>query len=276
MGRVSVEPLHSFAGAWIRRQIDQLQLPLHGPDALHDRRVAARRLRVACDLFWQERLVKGHRRELKGLTRIMGSARQWDVQEGLLARLRASALDPTEQAALEVLQAKARKRRKLAWETVRNTPIPKELIQALKGLARRVEGRAEEGEGPVFVEKALQPLLRASMGRQEELYSQEDPDRMHQARKAFKRLRYALELLQPALAESQKGLLDHARDIQTQLGDHHDLVALQAFIEGEGMRLQRPRREALLAGIKQCLQRVVLERQASYQVFLDRHHGGAR
>jgi CHAD domain-containing protein len=57
----------------------------------------------------------------------------------------------------------------------------------------------------------------------------DDPVRVHAARKATKRLRYAADLLTP-VSPKAAALADRAKELQTVLGDHQDLVVEAAFL----------------------------------------------
>ena len=56
-----------------------------------------------------------------------------------------------------------------------------------------------------------------------------DVDRLHQARKAAKRLRYAAELVEPA-DNRMKGIARDAKELQTLLGEHQDSIVAAGFL----------------------------------------------
>lgn len=266
MASPTSESIYSFAAEWIRAQAEDLRIPLDGPDALHDQRVATRRLRMACRVFLGD--LGGGRwpKQLRNRTRRLGQARQWDVQEALLVTFRESAQDPVEQGALEFLQERALRRRKKAWRAV-DGPLPKGLLKGITGFARRLENRQNPASAPILAWNALHPLLLESFGSLEGLIDAEDPERMHRTRMAFKRFRYATELLKPAFVRDQERFLVTAREFQTQLGDHHDLVVLQAFLEAEKARLEQRGRLILSTGLARALIRLEQHRVGLYDVF---------
>ena len=266
LAALTCESLYSFAAAWIRDQAGDLRIPLDGPDAVHDQRVATRRLRMACRIFFEDLGGKRWPRQLRNRTRWLGQARQWDVQEALLASLRESAQDPLEQGALEFLQEQARRRRKKAWRGVEGG-FPKDLLKGITGFARRLETRQDAACGPLFAWNALHPLLVESFGSLEGLIEAEHPEHMHQTRMAFKRFRYATELLKPSFVRDQEAFLSTAREFQTQLGDHHDLVVLQAFLEAEKARLEQRGRLILPSGLALTLGRLAQKRRGLYEAF---------
>ena len=56
-----------------------------------------------------------------------------------------------------------------------------------------------------------------------------DVDRLHRARKAAKRLRYAAELVEPADSR-MKGIAQDAKELQTLLGEHQDSIVAAGFL----------------------------------------------
>jgi CHAD domain-containing protein len=62
-----------------------------------------------------------------------------------------------------------------------------------------------------------------------------DAEKLHRARKAMKRLRYAAELTKPARPKSAR-IARKAKRVQTQLGEHQDAVVAAAFLTRLGTR----------------------------------------
>ena len=56
-----------------------------------------------------------------------------------------------------------------------------------------------------------------------------DPERLHRARRAFKRARYAAELVEPA-DNQMKGIARDAKELQTLLGEHQDCMVAADFL----------------------------------------------
>ena len=56
-----------------------------------------------------------------------------------------------------------------------------------------------------------------------------DPEQLHRARKAFKRARYAAELVEPA-DNKMKGIAREAKELQTLLGEHQDCMVAADFL----------------------------------------------
>ena len=57
----------------------------------------------------------------------------------------------------------------------------------------------------------------------------DDVERLHRARKAEKRLRYAAELVEPA-DKRMRRIARNAKDLQTLLGEHQDAVVAAHFL----------------------------------------------
>ena len=101
------------------------------------------------------------------------------------------------------------------------------LVQLLRGWWRGpplTEAAGEEGATAVkYVETAKQKAdkrLRKSDG---------DIDQLHRARKAFKRARYAAELVEPANSQ-MKSVASDAEEMQTLLGEHQDAIVAAQFL----------------------------------------------
>jgi len=95
---------------------------------------------------------------------------------------------------------------------------------------------------PPFTEPAEQPaseLRRYVKQAERKLYrrlgqSHGDPEALHRARKAGKRLRYAAELSEPVLGKKAARLVQQGKKLQTQLGEHQDSVVSAEFLRRLG------------------------------------------
>ncbi|MER5771187.1 CYTH and CHAD domain-containing protein [Streptomyces sp. NPDC001985] len=206
------------------------------PDAVHQMRVATRRLRSAFrtyrkildrtvtdplgeELKWlagelgvardQEVLAERLRERIDALPRtlllgpVRGRLRIWSVAQGSGARRRAVAtLDsPRYLALLDALDALlAHPPRLRAASGAPGTVLPKALVKEYERLAARVGSALDLAPGP---ERDLA---------------------LHDARKAAKRARYAGEAATPALGRPAKRFAKRMKAVQTVLGDHQDSV----------------------------------------------------
>lgn len=191
-----------------------------GEDPVHDMRVATRRLRAALQMF---RLVGGLRRlegDVKRLQDALGEVRDLHVQAKWLASAakdeKAHARDITRlrRARLTGLgDAEARLRAEVKRWAERTAP---RLLRKLDGLqdAHRFGGRR------------VRELLRERVRRMDKLMRRytkaPDAATAHEVRKELKKLRYELEIIQPAFRRTMDALLEVLVPLQDGLGELHD------------------------------------------------------
>jgi CHAD domain-containing protein len=221
------------------------------PTGLHDLRVAMRRIRSLLATFrpiFDTSVTEPLRAELKDASGRLGQSRDAEVATdntdrllegiesagldedavaGLRARLRLDAiaagddveetLDSTRYAALSILLD----------ELVDHPPLnDKAQRDALKVARKRVRHEAprfaklaaaaraevpEDGTPTTDHGSAVQPTV-------------DHAARLHEVRKATKRLRYAAETARPVDDEPMRRIVKQAKVVQTALGDHHDAV----------------------------------------------------
>ena len=240
-------------------------------EALHDLRVASRRLRAFGDVFCDSLGRRRHRKIDDALKRVIGAAgraRDWDVQIALSEALRTRATSNVEQMALEYL---------LEQEDVERA---RAVHRAKKGL-RRVDFEElcssvrASFYGAIDALPQSAPTLRAfargwlehfvSNGEAHELPvdpvdGSEQPETMHRLRIDLKKLRYALELFEPILGTGYPRLYGRTSELQELLGSHHDLVVLGDFVERQRRDLAEKRRPALSSSMGVLHETLVLER----------------
>ena len=209
------------------------------PEAIHDVRVATRRLEASLDL-WRSILPRGRRRRarraLRALRRDLGPAREVRISLDLLrerfaalppdARMAAAPLQDLLQEHLEPLEARA------ALRCGR-----RETGRLCHRVERVWEGIALVGEpGTSFLEAGRARLAKRRSGAQavlREAAVSGANKRLHAARLAVKRWRYVLERLaatEPATDVSEQAWL---RGMQGTLGRIQDLAELR----GRALRL---------------------------------------
>jgi CHAD domain-containing protein len=226
--------------AYVRAQFEEivtqdLRVRRDAPDAVHQMRVATRRLRSALRVY--QRLLPGTERlraDLQWLGRRLSPARDAEVQQ---AHFRDSvAALPAE---LVVGPVSARLTRHFgpvaagARRTVLETLGDKRYRRLLDALDRLladapVAGRASRpaaAELPKHVRRAYRKTRRRVSG-----------DSPHRARKAAKRYRYALEVASPAVGKKARRARKAARDLTKVLGEHQDGVMAQPLLRELGMR----------------------------------------
>ena len=212
-------------------------------DAVHDVRVAARRLRVAIVLLAAKpggRRARRADRTVRDLARAAGRSRDLDVGAELLIAV-APPVDAGEAALRRSLRGARSRSRALARDALLDLDLAR-LRRDLRGLV------AAAGPGPNDVlgriasyrrdeeddlERALQ---RARTAR--------DPSALHRARRAARRLRYASEIADALRGEESP---DPARwrKVQNRLGAIQDRYALAAWLATVETRAARRGQPAL-------------------------------
>jgi len=259
-------------------RLARLQELLDAPDwaddeeQLHQVRVSARRLGAVLDLVDAEVYPghKGQRRALKGLVDTLGLPRELDVHAGHLRTHLLQAATPTQAAVIEHLLEQVDRGRAKARRAMQ-----KELDRLrLPDLRRLLEVPALQNpfQSTSLQEAAwtcLEGRAGAALGGLSGLCAHEDPAALHKTRVRIKKLRYAVEALEAAFAEPPEAVLKSLRTLQTVLGDHHDLAALEALLwEAEGQLRLRDRR-TLGAGVLDLLGGVAEARRAAFDRFTE-------
>ena len=204
------------------------------PDAVHQLRVASRRLRAALRVYRRllpdtERL----RTDLKWLGQQLADARDLEVQEEHL-----SAAVGTLPSELVVGPVSARLTRHFspaaaaARETVTATLGSKRYRRMLDDLAR-LPAEPLPAAASRKAAKELPKHLRKAFRKTKRRLSDET---LHRARKAAKRYRYALEVAQPSVGKKAKKARRRAKDFTKVLGEHQDGVVAQPVLRDLGMQ----------------------------------------
>jgi inorganic triphosphatase YgiF len=217
----------------------------HGedPEDVHDMRVATRRIRSALGLlenapsFDRKHLLK-MRRHLSALSHELGAVRDLDIFLGRLKEYEDE--HPADHAGLRALRKELERRR----ETARAKLLHE--LGAAK-LVRRLTQVDDFATQRVEIEDEPRPaLVRSFAGgaiwrRYEEVLSYEcelpsaPPPELHQLRIACKRLRYAIEMFEPALGGGAKLLLEALVAVQDHLGALQDtIVAIETVDQLRG------------------------------------------
>lgn len=243
-------------------------------EALHDMRVASRRLRAALSVFAPYLPDKPARRaakRLRSLTRLLGASREWDVHGEALARLHAAAARPDERAAiehlLELVDARRGHERSAMSKQLDEVDLEK-LGDKLRWLAGHVRSAGLPDDLPHAAAAALQALGADAYARTPELRDRERPEELHAMRVAVKRFRYALELLEPAFQLGYDELIGRAKALQEILGRHHDHCLLEDMLTRTLSRLTEHGRATLAAGLLGPIERLRAERHERFREFV--------
>src|SRR5688500_15965632 len=229
-------PLEQRLAAWLSQQMERV-LDVSGPaivgsdeDAIHKLRVSLRRARSVFRTFasfFPEKARKRAERPLKKIGRLLGSVRDLDA---LLERIESDELSSLRSAHPEGAEALATR---LALERKRRAAeLPgkvdhEDLAAALRSVERAIDSmkisgvhpREEAGGQVMRYLSEAEPLLRKAA-------RQDEHDAQHELRIETKRLRYALEVLEPLLDGAVKTAVEAAREVQDRLGLLQDLTVL--------------------------------------------------
>jgi len=199
------------------------------PEAIHDMRVASRRLQEALAIAASATRQQSPPviRQLRRLRKALGSVRDLDVQLALLREI-ASQLPRPERPRVRVLRQLLGSRRGRQVGKMRGKLGKVDLPQLVASLQAEVE-RLGRIPAPV-----LERTLRRHTGRRRSELARasirarstwEETD-LHAARICGKRLRYALELGEALEPGSQAEAIAALKKLQNVLGEWHDLVVL--------------------------------------------------
>jgi CHAD domain-containing protein len=223
------------------------------PEAVHQARVATRRLRSTLRTFsslldpdWTDRL----RDELKWLADLLGQVRDTDVllerfNEHLAALPAADAkVGPRLLAALVDQRDSARRRLLRAMATERYAVLLDDLVAA--AAAPALLPGADHPAAQVMPPLVTKPWKRL---RKQVRKAGDDPpdDQLHQIRIRAKRARYAAEAVEPVIGQPAEDYADAVADLQSVLGDHQDAVVGEAWLREAAGSARRD--VALVAGL---------------------------
>lgn len=249
----------AVALAYLRQQVAAITaadplVRLDAEDAVHQMRVASRRLRAALTTF-RPHLARGHtdalRGELRWLAGLLGDVRDAEVlRDRLRDRFDAAPAGPGTAAARARVDAGLSRRYDHARaEMLHQLASPRylRLLDDLDGLldapplTPRARRPARE-ELPGRARKAWKALRRAHQAADAAVTPGERATALHEVRKAAKRARYTGEALQPAFGKDAARFAAAMERVQEVLGEHQDSqvaretlaeMAAQAYGAGE-------------------------------------------
>lgn len=217
-------------------------------DAVHQMRVATRRLRTALASFrplFVEGAVEPLRDEIKWLSTVLGAARDAEVMRATLTAHIAEqpaelVLGPVKRRVdLELGQAYKDAHKKILAALDGDRYLA--LIAALEEfVARPPFSERASAEAPkelrLRVRRACRRVQKATVG----LNSIEDPVEqdvhLHEVRIAAKRARYAAEAVRPVIGKPARAVANSMQAIQETLGDHQDAVVERQWLRDLGAR----------------------------------------
>jgi CHAD domain-containing protein len=238
---------------------------------IHRMRVASRRTRAALEIFggcFSAKKLADWERQIRRVTRALGSARDTDVQINYVASFLAQTHDPRPKPGVTRLLLRLRQRRaRLQAEVLKDlTQLEKcGVVQDMEETLRGVLVQARLDKVPPKSSFLYMQASRTVMLRLEELLSYdtyvhqpESITQLHEMRIAAKHLRYTMEIFEPLYDGGLKKPLKTVRDAQEMLGDIHDcdvwVAELPHFLETEVRKVEefygsRRTFKGLVAGI---------------------------
>jgi CHAD domain-containing protein len=240
----------------------------NGVEALHEMRVATRRLRQTLRLFayyYSSAQIKSALGRTKKITRLLGRPREMDVNLLLLQQLAPSEDAPWQrhlgyEYLLENLETERNRLRrklqkrlsKLNLQSLRKEA--KVLIQPRKRREKTcpgdLEGAALDSSPDSFLRALLVDRVTPWGGLSFDIFAGMDYSALHQLRIQAKNLRYTLELLNPPLGNPFDSLIVMARDLQNLLGEYHDWDILIAWLGVQLKSLQSRNRRHLREAVE--------------------------
>lgn len=245
------------------------------PDAIHQMRVTARRLRsvlagyrpefdatstepLRTDLGWLITQL-GHSRDLEVLGERI-SATAGDGHPSITSWVDRSTRDEHDAARhdaaaamgsvryFSLIDALVRFAESPSWSERARRPAEAELVACLRSQWRRLDQAVDH----------VGDSRGARRGR-----------RLHQVRRAAKRLRYSAEAARPALGGRVDGVVTALEEIQYVLGDHHDALVAREFLAAAGDSGTGRRHRAETRAIRRALDAEVA---ADEQAFTRNYH----
>jgi CHAD domain-containing protein len=195
-------------------------------EAVHKMRVATRRLRSCLKTFKRTfGAVPDIRDELKWLAGLLGEVRDGQVLQGKLLQ------------GVEFPEVAERIREHLEAQVESGRAALDEVLESERYLALldRIDRLVDETE---TVEDNPLKRVRRDLHTADELLDQalaagEDHE-LHEARKAYKRSRYAVEVFEPTVGKPAKELVKALTNLQDVLGAHQDSVVARELLEEWG------------------------------------------
>jgi CHAD domain-containing protein len=250
-------------------------------EALHDMRVASRRLREALEIFqfcFSPKIYNRLYERVRRITRALGQARNADVAVDFFAKLLAESQDLIEQISLQDLLrrlAKQQSRRRAEMQNELDKAQPASLEarfeKAFAHLASIPLSRQRGSRTALqLARRLLAQRLREVFACRRLIKGETDGVGLHNLRIAVKKLRYALETLDFAGDEHAKENLKFFKRLQTVLGDLHDR---DVFLEITQQRLNKLQKQSftdhLLNGYQPILAKIAIQRQDFYAGYLE-------
>jgi CHAD domain-containing protein len=202
-------------------------------EPLHQMRVSSRRLRAAVEVFagvMHGARVNVYRRDLRWVGQVAGAVRDCDMtaelirqQSVLIETAMAAELEPVYQRLLAMRET-ARTGLASMTRSRRYRMLGERLDHPL---LRRVVPETTVGE---YAPRLIAPIAQKTRKAGKKVAVEAPPEAFHTLRKRIKRLRYAFEMLSAAGGDYHRHAIERLEEMQELLGQHHDAVALGAWL----------------------------------------------
>ncbi|WP_431942456.1 CHAD domain-containing protein [Micromonospora marina] len=217
-------------------------------DAVHDMRVATRRLRATLRTFrglWDRRASEAVRAELRRLGGELGRVRDSQV---MAVRLTEAVHELPDELVLGPVAARIGERFAVDLAeatTALRSALYSDRYSELLARLDRLAGAPAADVGRRWVDRRIRRSVRRADERLDRALAVTGPDgdaALHEARKKLKAARYAVEVREPAAGKRAARLVKRFKALQDLLGTHQDSVvtrevlrrqALQAYADGE-------------------------------------------
>ena len=294
MGKIRSEAVCVYGAKVINAHVLAMYAEIQGVleardiEYIHRMRVASRRLRSALTIFegcFSRKDFKSYSRDVRDVTRSLGTARDLDVQLAVLESVMPEFSDPKLRPGLRRLQLRLKQHRADAQKEVITAIKTLQADDTLVNLAKWAASSRESLEGVYLFSPALYELAFSGINAQlKELldhaaYVQDERNiaELHSMRISAKRLRYTMEAFADLYGASLKSFINPTRKFQDILGDIHDadvwIAMIPNFIQEERERISlyfgnnRPLKR-LLPGLEAFRVNRSEKRKADYQQFL--------
>lgn len=255
----AIDPSYQLlACQYLRKQLDTLVKEMRGVrenrdiEPVHQARVASRRMRAALRMFgecFDRKRVGRWQKRIRKLTKGLGATRDLDVQiafvEGFLGSL--DEKDKRHRPGVERLLLRLRQAREATQPKVVKTLAALEKGDTLADLHGELEkilfvlrARNVRLQSPAVFARAgghIRDRQRALLANAHTLADPENIAGHHQLRIDAKRLRYTLEICDPAYEKQLGAAIKAVKKMQSLLGDIHDcdvwVEEVQAFMDEE-------------------------------------------
>ena len=212
-------------------------------EAVHDMRVATRRMRSAFHLledYYKARPIRPFMEMLKSLAGYLGTVRDLDVMIEAITHYQAT-LDEENRAALQPVidlmqkkQPKGRKKLVAFLDSKDYTSFLTQFAEFLMQPGKGVRAINLDETVPYQVRHLLPSLVHerlASVRAYDNVIEDADERTLHALRIEFKRLRYVVSYFADVLGASGADYIEALKAIQDHLGELNDVVVAQAYLQ---------------------------------------------